>query len=360
MESLPPIPTPPAQRWREFRIQVLPLVIFLITLVAIALMWRNFVQPSGVIGHVEAVQANVISLNDGVITDLAVERFQTVTNGQVLGQVQVTDPEMLQASVGSVQADLKVLRAQMRLDEMRNSQDIQRLQLDLQTDQVALQTAKAHLTTASNTFWRSQVLVNDGVESSLVLDINRAAKEALEEEIRVRTISIANRLEAIKKSDAQQQVSSDPVIQEALQAKQAELEQTLKPTQLRAPMDGVVSIVYHRLNERVVRGEPILTISATKAERVVGYLRQPVYSIPNLGDTVIVRTRTQKRQVGTGEILKIGAQFELVNPALLSTDSNRVEMGLPILVSLPPGLTVAPGEFVDLAIRPASKTAKVF
>ena len=42
MESLPPIPTPPAERWREFRIQALPLMTF----VAVLLGVRSPRRPS--------------------------------------------------------------------------------------------------------------------------------------------------------------------------------------------------------------------------------------------------------------------------------------------------------------------------
>ena len=72
-------------------------------------------------------------------------------------------------------------------------------------------------------------------------------------------------------------------------------------------------------------------------------------------DDLWFRTRTQRRQVGEGQILKVGAQFEVINPALISVDSNRVEMGLPVLISLPKGMTVSPGEFVDLSIRYAKR-----
>jgi len=120
-------------------------------------------------------------------------------------------------------------------------------------------------------------------------------------------------------------------------------------------MDGVVSMIYRRSQEKVVKGEPIVTVSAPRAERIVGYIRQPVQIIPTTKDTVMVRTRTQKRQSGEAQILKVGAQFEAINPALLSLDSNRFEMGLPILISLPPGLTVSPGEFVDLSIQYAKR-----
>jgi multidrug resistance efflux pump len=360
MESLPPIPTPPAQRWREFRIQILPLVVFIITLVAIAWMWRNFVQPSGIVGQVEAIQANIISLNDGVITDLAVDRFQFVTNGQVLGQVQITDPEMLKASLAAVESDLKVLQARIRLDEIRNAQSSQQWQLDLLREQVALELAKVNLIVASNTLYQSEYLHKEGVESPYTLEINRSAKEALEQEIHVRTVAVANWQEAIKNAGGPSASANDPLIQEAIKAKEAEVSLTLQPTVLKAPMDGIVNVVYRRQREKVTRGEPILTISAPKSERVVGYIRQPVQSIPSVDDVVVIHTRTQKRQMGEGRIVKVGAQFDVINPALLSADSNRVEMGLPILVSIPPGMNVSPGEFVDLAIRPGKRDSKPF
>src|SRR4051794_39649311 len=72
MDSLPPIPTPPALRWREFRIQILPVVIFIAIISMIVIMWKNFVQPSGVAGEAESVKAKVINLQDGVVAELHV------------------------------------------------------------------------------------------------------------------------------------------------------------------------------------------------------------------------------------------------------------------------------------------------
>jgi hypothetical protein len=56
-----------------------------------------------------------------------------------------------------------------------------------------------------------------------------------------------------------------------------------------------------------------------------------------------------------GKILRVGTQMELINPALLSTDSNRIEVGLPFLVQIPETVKLVPGEFVDLSIKPAAK-----
>ena len=357
MDSLPPIPTPPAQRWREFRIQILPIIIFLGIIGAIAMMWRNFVQPSGMVGEVETVKANVISLHDGVIAALHVDRFQYVTNGQVIGSIISTDPDLLKATIASIESDLKVLRARMRLDERRNEQSVLQLKMDLLQEKLLLRTAMALLNVATNKLKRAEKLVlRDQVESQDVLDIAQAEFDKLQTEIEVRTDTIAQREAALKELETTQGgAGNDSYINEAIKAKEDELELTLKPSEIKAPRDGVISAIYRRTDERVVRGEPILTIAANSAERIVGYIRQPVQTIPNESDVVVVRTRTQRRQVGEGQILKVGAQFEVINPALISVDSNRVEMGLPVLISLPKGMTVSPGEFVDLSIRYAKR-----
>lgn len=39
------IPTPPAQRWREFRFQILPGLTFFLGLVAVILLWSQYVIP---------------------------------------------------------------------------------------------------------------------------------------------------------------------------------------------------------------------------------------------------------------------------------------------------------------------------
>jgi hypothetical protein len=73
MDSLPPIPTPLAQRWREFRIEILPLIVFVSTLVAIALMWRSYLlRPDSTI-EVEAVKANSTSPQN----DVAIEPMRS-------------------------------------------------------------------------------------------------------------------------------------------------------------------------------------------------------------------------------------------------------------------------------------------
>ena len=87
MDPLPPIPIPRAQRWREFRIQFLPIIVFVGILTAIAIMWKTFIQPPGVIDEIQAVKAKVTG-PEGAIGELRMERTQSATNGPALVSVQ--------------------------------------------------------------------------------------------------------------------------------------------------------------------------------------------------------------------------------------------------------------------------------
>src|SRR5580765_6998639 len=107
-EKLPPIPTPFSQRWREFRIQVLPFMVFIATLVAIVYLWRTIVQPMGMVGYVETNQVFVASLQDGLISEVYVERFQEVKKDQPLCVVANTDPELIAATIAAAKAELLV------------------------------------------------------------------------------------------------------------------------------------------------------------------------------------------------------------------------------------------------------------
>src|SRR6185436_5436778 len=151
-ESLPPIPTPPAQRWREFRIQVLPVVTFVMVVGLLAIMWRSFVQPAGIIGEVQAIRANVVSLQDGVFAELNVNLFEEVQADQPIGRVLVQSEEAQRAALKAAEMDLRVLNARMGLDTTRNLDSYTQLKLRLAEENIALSLAKLNFNFAKQDF----------------------------------------------------------------------------------------------------------------------------------------------------------------------------------------------------------------
>ena len=65
MDKLPPIPTPASQRWREFRKQVLPTIMFVGVALSVAFLWKSLVAPTGMVGG--AAKAHITRIQDGTV-----------------------------------------------------------------------------------------------------------------------------------------------------------------------------------------------------------------------------------------------------------------------------------------------------
>jgi hypothetical protein len=112
-----------------------------------------------------------------------------------------------------------------------------------------------------------------------------------------------------------------------------------------------VTEIHHRSGEAIVAGAAIITITASRADRIVGYLRQPIAFQPEVGMKVEVRSRSLVQCVSQAEILDVGSQMEPISAALLASNNSQIpEVGLPVLVSIPPSQKLRPGELVDLRI----------
>jgi multidrug resistance efflux pump len=350
-DKLPPIPTPASQRWREFRIQVIPFVVFIGILVAIVYLWKNYVQPVGVIGAVDTNTVNVTSLQDGMLSELLVERFQSVTAGQDIAVVVNTDPELIKLQIATVQAEMEVMRRRLMVDEDRTVQSFEQMRQELQLQRLLQATERARFFQISNDFVRAKQLLADKSISEANFDAAKAQLDVATAALKERDSLIAERDKRLV--DLQPKLRGNEVqpTDAAVLAKAKELEMMLKPVRLKAPISGMISMVHHLKGERILRGSPIVSISDPESRRIVGYIRQPVLEIPTTNDFVRIVTRTQPRKEGRAPILRVGSQLEPINPALLSVDTKRMEVGLPILVGVPDGLRLVPGEYVSLYIE---------
>jgi hypothetical protein len=142
----------------------------------------------------------------------------------------------------------------------------------------------------------------------------------------------------------------DKVLKEDIQYQQEQLLQLQKPIVLRAPVAGKISALMYHAGERVPAGAVIITISSSKTDRIVAYVRQPINFRPKLGDMVTVRTRNTRRRTAEAQIVKIGTQLEPIGALLLPLAKTIPEIGLPIALTLPPELDLLPGEVVDLKL----------
>jgi multidrug resistance efflux pump len=309
------------------------------------------------VGQVETISASVASIQEGTVLELTVDRLEHVSKDQPIGKLITTDPSVQEADLNAIVADLNLVQARMDLDKIRNKDTYSQRKETLLTTKMALATAQARLPQAESELKRITKLFQEGptnIVSESDLEVATRDRDTLRYQI-----NELNKLVSQLEVDIQEMESSgvaqlqpkDPFVEEAKKAQQQKLMLLQKPVVLKAPIDGTVSSIAKRPGEKVLRGEAILTVTAPTSDRIVGYMRQPLGAIPTTNDTVRVRTRTLHRQVAEAPILRVGTQMEAINPALLSADSTRREVGLPILIPIPDGMHLTPGEFVDLAIR---------
>ncbi|HEY0548782.1 MAG TPA: hypothetical protein VGF13_04215 [Verrucomicrobiae bacterium] len=347
--SLAPIPTPPAQRWREFRIQALPVITFFGILACVVVMWRQYVLPTNIVGEVESVRATVMSSVEGTIKELKVKRFQRVAVGEEIAVISTMDAETLQTALRAIETDLKVMRARMDLDVQRNDLSYQQSRIDFLKERIELASERVNAEIYEAEVARQYKMFtnNPPLTSESVYDESRRLALTARTNVLEREQFLAETERTLAKLVPANQ--AEQAIQTAIEAAEAELRATSRTVSLKSPIDGMVSLVGFYQGQKVVRNSPIAIISATSATRIVGYIRRPFSDIPKQGDLVTIRRQTFKREIAQGIVLEVSGQLEQITPTLIpAVPGVKIELGLPFAVSIPTELALVPGEPVDL------------
>jgi len=359
--ELKPIPTPPSQRLRQLKTTALPFVVFCGAVVLIAFLWKGRLGAPTMVGQADGVLANVGSHQSGVLVGLRVDRFQKVRAGELLASVMVADPKLLEASLAVIRSEIDVLRSSLDpiVAQQRNAVNFAQLRLNWMRQRAELATSRVNLQLAEAEYHRAQELFKNKIASESDLDTAKAGYEVLQKQIEELGKLVVEGEHSFTSLQPTNTAGigdvSDAPMQAAIAAQEAQLRLTeaqLSPILLRAPIDGTVTAVYFRSGESITPGQPIVTIAADAPVRIVGYLRQPIGVTPKPGATVVIRTRGGLRASGTAQILEVGAQMDALPLAMQSSIKlAEVELALPVNISLPTGLTLRPGELVDISVQ---------
>ena len=370
-----PIPTPAGTLFREFRIQAFPYIAFMLVVGLTVWLWRGYVGPATWVGEVESVRGVVSSVGPGRLAQLQVDALQRVTAGQVVARVITVEPRILEAQISLSKARIDLIRVgDSDLRKQNSRVNLESLRLNWMSRRVDWLSAKARSAYRQLEFARIEKLrsgvSNVGgtaplpVMSQNDLDISHrdtAIEEATVKELEQLVAQIGGTIQQLSANRLEGQDSSSTSAAIEVESKNLDLlESQMMPIDLVAPFDGVVSVVHRWSGETIQAGEPILTVSQEKPSRVVAFIRQPIQIQAQLGMKVEIRARGGRREMGVGEVLRIGSQLEPISSTLLPKTSGlpsggisggtAIENGLPVLVSLPANLTLYPGEVVDLRV----------
>lgn len=363
--KLPRVPVPLGERIREFRRQGVPVLIFAAALSLVGYIWGTHVTPPTMIGQVEGMRAEITVPRAGMVREVAAERFQRVQAGDYLAEVITSDPEVLTATLGVIRAEIELIRNTMDpniISLQRRDHDHESLRLDMMLQRTAVANARVQLMQAERDYSRAADLLRMGLTSQAEYEAARLSVEAFRTEISERQGVIRDleqTLANLEMPAPDQQLAPEPnPILAAIRLQEEQLrlaEAELKPIKLYAPMNGMLAAIHKRPGQAVSPAEPILSLEAQEAAHIVAFVRQPMREKPAIGTEVEIRRRGNQRELGMARITEVANHFEPMSEFLMETLNSpfTAEYGLPVLISLPAGMDLIPGEVIHVRVPPA-------
>lgn len=361
---LGPIPTPPAQRWREIRLLYLPRITFVVGLLVAGWIWATSVAPATMVAEAEVQQVEVRAAQAGVLASLKVDMLQTVRAGEVVGHVAQANPRLLDATLAVIRADVAMLSATMSgaTDRQKNAIEFEKMQIDWMSRRVDLATLRGRLQQAESQLSRNEPLHKAGLISDENYEQLKTDRQALAAQVEEQSRLVAQ-MEPIVRSLAPRDekdsgLSSEVALAAAIKVQDAKLklaEEQLMPLPLVAPIDGVVADIKRRPGENLSAGDVVVLITDTRVQRITGFLRQPLPLEPKVGMVAEVQTRGVVRRSATTKVTEVGGALESIPAGIMAAlrlpASPPPESALRVQLAVPKGLALRPGEHVDVTLR---------
>ena len=369
--------------WRVRRL--VPVAVWLLVVAAAAWLYRDIGGTADAPGVAQILEYRLSTTEVGRVASLEVVAGQRVAPGQVIARL---DTEIIEREMAVAQARLRQLESQvgatgvsLELESLQHGRGFEwqtdAAEIDLPAARASEARDRAELAQVEAEIRRLRDLVRrrlvkiDGVEA---LEVRRAA---LQESVQSWPARIAV-LETHLKQSAERQYAWDRAHSAPSQASARDVQ--LKPVQLRiAEQQETLRLLAARLNRAVLRapveslvvtilarpgnvlrpGDPVVSMVETSPRLVVAYLEERQGASVARGAKALARRRGATREPiegrvesVTGAVTEFPARFR-INPAL-------PRFGREVVVQIPPGVSLDPGEAVDITFTGESAGNKTF
>jgi multidrug resistance efflux pump len=365
------------------------------------MLFHHRSQRFEVLGIAQGQVRQVAATCAGRLKNVPVELFQKVKKGDPVAVIDtVLDDEHLEAELATTRAEIERLMA-----ELAATQDSLTAEAaNMETDRIAAQrrfyvdveNARLGVLELKTLLETDRIMLEDLrlntkiFASQSALDANDTTyyewrKMKVEHEALAKKIEENERLLSQAEGDFEQaQQRRDEfaqrqpqhpsvdgaldVIREAIKVQEQLVEQLLarsEPLVLKAPIDGVVSQILRRpvrrtgegvvrqmlkrSGETIMAGEPILTISSIRPSEIIAYVSEEQLVWIQEGVEVEVLKETDPVRIGRSRVTYFGPIMEVM-PQRLWIVPDIPQWGRPMLIEIPPGLKLIPGEIVGIKV----------
>jgi len=169
--------------------------------------------------------------------------------------------------------------------------------------------------------------------------------------------SVNDAVDVIRKQIAVQERLMNGVLAqlEALKARES--------LEIKAPIDGIVIPIQQQANdtlmlrpgEKIIRlpgevvtaGEPILAIAETRPIEIIAYIEDRLLGQVEENMPVEIIKEREPSQIARSQIIQIGPTVEIM-PERMWVNPNMPQWGRPVLIEIPDGLELIPGEMIGI------------
>jgi multidrug resistance efflux pump len=354
-------------------------------------------QRFDVLGIAQGHVRQIATTCTGRIKFVSVRLFEKVTIGQTLAVIDtVLENEPYQAQLATIQAEIEHLTSQLtavqdsyqaeetdrRLDytsdKRRFAVDVENARLRILELTALLASDRILLGDLDMEFKISRQLLEEEVIEPYELEKARVYYESLskkiEENERLLEQSKSDLERCIQRYDEYEQHtpyyptadSSLEVVRKAVKVQEQlmnELLSRLQPLELKSPINGVVipiqananevslrrpgENVLRRPGEVVTAGEPLFAIAETAPRDIVAWVNEGQLDLVREGTLVELIKNSEPALIARSQTTYVAPLVEQM-PERLWRNPAIPQWGRPILIEVPPGLELVPGELVRI------------
>lgn len=289
--------------------------LFLIAAVAVYLLSRESgVGTATARGFSDATQLVIASATGGRLTEVTVAIGQRVKAGDVVAKL---DSQTLELELKKLEAEKRLLEAKVIAETSREEDGVLRAEIRRLRTVAASRRDEAALSALDEEVERLNELLQDQLVKASDVEPRRRERAALAARVGAYDQSgMTSKLLKSGKSGAGGggdqhraivQLRVAP-IREELRVKEAELAQVAHQVgsmTLRAPTDGVVSVINRRAGELLAAGEPAMIIVNHRPGIFAIYIPERQSRLPRIGDRVHLSRRGVFSRAGQGRVIEV-------------------------------------------------------
>ena len=257
-------------------------------------LWRSK-ENATLIGVVRTTEIRVAPEVGGQLVTINVQKGDHVKAGDVVAQLS------------AIELSASVVQARAALDQASAQRD--NVYAGVRAEEVAslasaIDKAKSRLDYAQSELTRKAQLVPNNAASQQ--DLDQAVNDAATARADVAEAQ-ANHAAAVAGPTREERAIADAQVKAAARAVEV-LERRLDKTTLRAPADGIVTVIVAEVGENLTAGQPVLAIAATGKQWLSFNVREDMLHGLTVGDKVeVVRAGEEPKPATVTELTPLGS-----------------------------------------------------